>query len=48
MPGGDVKFRAIQLNDEDHAMFLELGGVRWLRSVLRKEIQKRKNKETET
>lgn len=47
MPGGDVKFRAIQLNDEDHAMFLELGGVRWLRSVLRKEIKKRKNKEAE-
>lgn len=47
MPGGEVKFRAIQLNDEDHAMFLELGGVRWLRSVLRKEMKKRENKEAE-
>lgn len=47
LPGGPLKRRSIQLNDEDHAMFMQLGGVRWLRTVLSKEIKKRQRKASE-
>ena len=38
------KSHNIRMNDEEYAMFLELGGIEWLRSLLNEKISQRKPK----